>query len=33
VDEGLKKRDIAAGNAKRDERLDAQRAINPQPKF
>jgi hypothetical protein len=33
VDEDLKKGDVAAANAKRDERLDAQRAINPQPKF
>lgn len=33
VDEDLKKRDIAAANAKRDAGLDAQRAINPRPKF
>ena len=33
VDEDLKKRDVAAANAKRDEGLDAQRAINPKPKF
>jgi hypothetical protein len=33
VDEDLEGSDIAAANAKRDERLDAQRAINPHPKF
>lgn len=33
VDEELKKRDIVVAKAKRDAGLDAQRAINPQPKF
>ncbi|GLR90561.1 hypothetical protein [Bradyrhizobium iriomotense] len=33
LDEDLKKRDIDAANAKRDAGLEAQRAINPQPKF
>jgi hypothetical protein len=33
VGEDLKKRDLNAANAKRGEGLDAQRAINPQPKF
>ncbi|MCK1502008.1 hypothetical protein [Bradyrhizobium sp. 188] len=33
VDEELKKRDTVVANAKRDAGLDAQRAINPQPKF